>query len=116
MAHDRSELAAQIARAVTAFDWEKVPEWGNIKALSSLSTLEGVQVDPAGIDLADDSFSGVMSVNVLLQYDAGNSGAADEQAFADGESFLGHFTGHFDANGSAIVDQVSVEVPPSYFA
>ena len=108
--NDKLKRASAIADWLRSFNLENHPAWASLDALSSKTRFEGVDVDPEGIILEpDNTFSGIMNVYVLLQYDPESEGA-----FADSASFLGQFEGHLDHFGQPQIDNVTVNTDPFF--
>lgn len=100
----------RIAEKVRSMDLSSDPSWGSLDALSSKTVFEGLEVDPEGIIvLPDGTFSGVMNVYVLLQYDPGS-----RDSFSDSASFLAAYEGHIGDDGDPSIDHISVNTDPFY--
>ncbi|WP_133170055.1 hypothetical protein [Kumtagia ephedrae] len=99
-----------VVDAVTSFDLPSSPWWTELDALSTHTTLDGLEVDPEGIILEGTKrFKGVMNIYLALQY-----GDSSDDGFQTTESFLGRFSGHFDQHGTPHVDAVSIDTSSFY--
>jgi hypothetical protein len=96
---------ASIIDAVQDLDLETTEAWRDLDELSSETTVDGIHVDPVGVVLEDNKFNGLMVVFVALEYDE----SGDDKGFTTSDSFMGEFEGHFDDDGKAIIDKVTVD-------
>jgi hypothetical protein len=99
-----------VIKAVEDYDLYKSPSWPDLDDLSDDTSVDAVDVDPAGIIFEPkDQFHGLANVYVLLQY------REDQQdGFETSDSFLGRFEGHFDTNGTPVIDKISIDTSPFY--
>jgi hypothetical protein len=82
--------------------------WNALVELSSQTTLDGIDVDPAGIILTGDKFNGLAAIHVALTYDPDTTAC-----IRTSDTFEGQFEGHFDGK-RPIIDKFTVDTTPFY--
>ncbi|MBV8686226.1 MAG: hypothetical protein JOZ90_05510 [Alphaproteobacteria bacterium] len=108
MADQEDDLRQAVAEAVSKYDLSESDAWSDLDELSTHTRVEQVEVDPDGVVVSGDTFSGVANVYVTLQF-----GRDDEEGFHEGESFLGHFDGAFH-DGKAVVERFSINTSSGF--
>jgi Predicted pPIWI-associating nuclease len=95
--------------AVSSIELTETGAWSDLDALSTHTSIEGIEAVPEGIfEVGDNGFTAVATVYVDLSY--GNN----EDSFSTLDSFPAQVQGHFTSNGEAIVDSVSVDTSSFY--
>lgn len=85
-------LAQTVVASLYNSDITELSLWSDLDALSTHTTVEGIEAEPEGVVInADGTFSGVFNVYVTLQY-----GKDNDDGFTTSDSFLAQFNGHFD--------------------
>jgi hypothetical protein len=84
--------------------------WKDLEGLSSHTTIDGINVDPAGVMVTGNKFIGLAAVYVALKYDS-DAGGGLETSTSD--TFEGQFEGHFEGT-QAVIDRVTVDTSPFY--
>lgn len=106
--NDRDALVNRIVEMARNIDLANRPEWAQLDVLSSRTIFEGAEVDPEGVIVnPDGTFSGVMTVYVLLQYDPDA-----DTAFSDSDSLLAEFKGHVGPQDKITIDYLELETSP----
>jgi hypothetical protein len=98
-----------IADKVEHLDLAQLPAWSNLDELSNRTTLDGIEVDPAGITISGQDFKGVANVYVVLDY----RGRPGEEGFTTSDSFLAEFSGRIES-GEPIIDTFAVDTSPFF--
>lgn len=109
---ERTPLEARIRAVMDAVENYELAEsaaWSDLDALSTHTYIDGIEIDPEGVILEDNRFHGVMNVYVLLTY-----GSDKEDGFETSDAFLGQFEGHFNPEGKAVIDNLTVDTSPFY--
>jgi hypothetical protein len=108
-APEAKEISA-IVEAMANADLTKYDAWNALDELSSQTTVEGINVDPAAIIVTGKRFIGLAAIYVALKYDADG----DSDAILDtSDTFEGQFEGHFE-KARPIIDKVTVDTTPFY--
>jgi hypothetical protein len=97
-----------IVRAMREYDLTQSESWSDLDELSTHTYIDDVEVDPEGIVFHGDSFKGVMSVYVLLQY-----GKDNVEGFQTSDAFQAHFEGRIE-DDEVLIEGVSVDTSPFY--
>jgi len=108
---ERGSKAKKISAIVDAVSNAALTEydaWNDLDALSTHTDVDGIDVDPAGIELNGDEFRGLAAIYVALQYGSGN-----EERFETSDTFEGQFEGHFDGT-RPVIDKITVDTSPFY--
>ncbi|ATI82822.1 hypothetical protein A6768_24335 [Sphingobium yanoikuyae] len=98
-----------IASYLNEVDPTEFDIWADLDALSTHTTIDDIEIDPAGIVLSGENFEGVFNVYVSLQY-----GTDNEEGFTTSDSFLARFSGHFDEANSPVIDKSEVDTSSFY--
>jgi Predicted pPIWI-associating nuclease len=101
------QIVADIIRAVEEIELTKYPAWNDLDMLSSHTIIDGITVDPAGVIVTGDKFSGLLNVYVALEYGSGS------EAFVTTDSFLGEFAGHL-VSGEPHIDDLTIDTSSFY--
>jgi hypothetical protein len=101
---------AAIVHAVSRLDLTQFPAWQALERLSAHTSLDGVEADPAGIDLNGDKFNGILTAYVGLRY---GNGSGSDDGLETSDSFGGTFEGHFEKS-HPVIDDVRVDTSPFY--
>lgn len=103
----RRPYAAMVDDIVEAVSHAKLTEydaWNDLNALSSNTDVDGIDVDPAGVTLEGERFTGLATIYVASQY--GTTGV-------DGFETSNAFEGHFDGK-RPVIDKITVDTTPFY--
>jgi len=105
---DRRKLDL-VMSAVNSVDLTKTEAWQELDKLSARTRVDAMDAVPGGIfEVGDNGFAAVATVYVELGYGGRKDG------FSARDSFPATVHGHFDRNGAAIVDTVSVNTASFY--
>ncbi len=105
----KNQRIHQIVDAVQDFPLAASPYWSELSKLSDHTLLDGIEVDPAAVTIAEDEFEGLMNVYVGLEFGRDNG-----EALATSDAFTGRFKGHFSETGSPEIDSVAIDTAPFY--
>jgi hypothetical protein len=108
--HSAEAKIAAIVHAVSRLDLTQFPVWQALERLSTHTSLDGVEADPAGIDLNGDKFNGILTAYVGLRY---GNGSGSDDGLETSDSFGATFEGHFKKSQS-VIDDVSVDTSAFY--
>ena len=105
---DRPKLDA-VMDAVSSVELTETAAWSDLDSLSTHTHIVDIDAVPEWIfRVGGDGFTAVATVYVDLNY-----GDRDD-AFSTPDSFPAEVKGHFDPNGKAIVDAVSIDTSSFY--
>jgi hypothetical protein len=107
----RVPKAKQISAIVNAMLNAELTEyeaWKDLDELSSETTVDGINVDPVGIEVRGNQFKGLASVDVALRYSSDADGD-----LATSDTFEAQFEGHFDGS-RPVIDKVTIDTSPFY--
>ena len=102
----KAKQISAIMDAMSNVELTQYEAWNDLGELSSDTTVDGINIDPAGIVVTGDRFVGLAAIYVALKYDA-----ADELETSD--SFEGQFEGHFEGT-RPVIDKVTVDTSPFF--
>jgi hypothetical protein len=95
--------------AVSSVELAETSAWANLDSLSTHTHVDDIEAVPDGIfEVGDDGFTAVATVYVGLNY------GDKKDSFSTSDSFPAQVQGHFEADGQAIVDSVSVDTSSFY--
>jgi len=95
--------------AVSSVDLIETDAWSELDSLSTNTRIDDIQAVPEGIfEVGGDGFVAVATVYVGLNY------GGKKDSFSTSESFPAQVQGHFESNGKAVVDSVSVDTSSFY--
>jgi hypothetical protein len=103
---------ADIVETVQTYPLAKSPYWKPLAGLSSHTEFDGIEVDPAGVAIADDRFDrfdGLMNVYVGLEFASKGS-----KPLISSDAFVGTFKGHFSPAGKPEIDAITIDTAPFY--
>ena len=102
-------VVRQIVEIVQSSNLVESDAWSDLEALSSNTSVDAVEVDPAGVILqADGSFEGSANVYVSLDYGPKADGVHTT------ESFIGRFRGRVPNGQPPTIEAFSVDTSPFY--
>lgn len=105
---ERSKIDA-IMDAVSSVDLTETGAWDDLDSLSTNTTVDDIEGLPEGIfQIGDDGFTAVATIYVDLEY------GDKKDAFSTSDSFPAQVQGHFEPDGKAVVDSVSVDTSSFY--
>jgi hypothetical protein len=105
---NRPKLDA-VMDAVSSVELTETAAWSDLDSLSTHTHIVDIDAVPEWIfRVGGDGFTAVATVYVDLNY-----GVRDD-AFSTPDSFPAEVKGHFDPNGKAIVDAVSIDTSSFY--
>jgi hypothetical protein len=107
----RSPNAAKVDEIVEAMSRAELTgydAWGDLDALSTHTGVDGIEVDPAGVTVEGEHFSGLATIYVALQY-----GSGDDDGFETSDAFEGKFEGHFEGK-RPVIDKLTVDTKHFY--
>ncbi len=105
---DYQQKIRAVIEAVREFDLVESAAWSDLGALSSQTTVDGIEVDPEGVIIEDGNrFRGIANIYVALRY-----GGADSFETSDG--FLGAFRGHLEKDGVPVIEEFTVDTSPFF--
>jgi hypothetical protein len=106
--HDRSKLDA-VMDAVSSVELSETAAWSDLDSLSSHTSVDDIEAVPEGIfEAGDNGFEAVATVYVDLNY------GGRKDSFSTSDSLPAQVQGHFEPDGRAIVDSVSVDTSSFY--
>ena len=95
--------------AVSSIKLAETSAWRDLKSLSPHTHIEDIEAVPEGIFATDgNGFTAVATVYVGLNF-GGRSASSSTS-----DSFPAQVQGHFDSDGNAVVDSVSVDTASFY--
>jgi hypothetical protein len=100
---------ADIVETVQTYPLAKSPYWKPLAGLSSHTEFDGIEVDPAGVAIADNRFDGLMNVYVGLEFASKGS-----KSLISSDAFVGTFKGHFSPAGKPEIDAITIDTTPFY--
>jgi hypothetical protein len=103
-----AKLITAIIDAMSKADLRKYEAWTALSELSSDTTVDNIYVDPAGIIVSGNKFSGLAEISVALKY---HSDSDRDLETSDG--FEGQFEGHFERR-RPVIDKVTVDTRAFY--
>ena len=108
---EREKDVAAVVEEAKGVDLVNYPSaWSDLDVLSGDTHVDAIEIDPAGVSVAGDSFRGVANVYVVLEYGGGQG----PEGFTDTGAFLGKFEGHFDEHRKPVIDNFTVDTSPFY--
>jgi hypothetical protein len=110
-AAERAPKTKQVSAIIDAMSNAELTEyeaWSDLDALSTHTTIDGVDIDPAAIVITGNRFVGLAAIYVALQY-----GSNADDGFETSDSFEGQFEGHFEG-APPVIDKVTVDTSPFY--
>jgi hypothetical protein len=103
-----AEVVGKIVDAVSNTELTEYAAWHDLSVLSSHTDIDGIEVDPAGVTVNGNQFSGLATIYVALNY-----GSNDDDGFATSDAFEGRFEGHFEEH-KPVIDRITVDTAPFY--
>lgn len=100
---------ADIVETVQTYPLAQSHYWKPLAGLSSHTEFDGIEVDPAGVSIADDRFDGLMNVYVGLEFASKGS-----ESLISSDAFVGTFKGHFSPAGKPEIDAITIDTTPFY--
>jgi hypothetical protein len=97
-----------VADAVRDYDLAGSSAWSGLDELSTHTSIDEIEVDPDGIIIRGNRFSGVANVYLTLQF-----GRNNDEGFHEAESFLGHFEGSFEGEDAVVEEPTGSNPRPS---
>lgn len=104
----RAKQINAIVDAMSNAELRRYEAWSDLARLSFETTVDGINVDPAGIIVTGDKFVGLAAIYVALKY---NSGL--RRGLETSDTFEGQFEGHFEGK-RPVIDKVTVDTSPFY--
>jgi hypothetical protein len=104
----KAKQISAIMDAISNAELTQYEAWRDLTELSSHTTVDGINVDPAGIEVSGDKFSGLAAIFVALKFDSDADGG-----FETSDTFEGQFEGHFEGT-RPVIDKVTVDTSPFY--
>lgn len=106
---DNHQKVRAVIDAVRGLELSETAAWSDLDALSSQTTVDGIEVDPEGVIFEDENrFRGIANVYVALRYGSGSD------SFETSDGFLGTFRGHIKKNGAPVVEEFTVDTTPFF--
>jgi hypothetical protein len=99
-----------VAGAVQQATLQGTQAWQQLSSLAPHFEIDGIEVEPEGVLVSGDKFRGAMSVYVILDF---QTNQPQGTRLETSESFLGHFSGHFD-QGAPVIDDVQLKLEPFF--